>query len=434
MNIKWMLMMAAALLPLGPATAKELQGLNVLYVGAERTAEYVSFLKENVGRVETRDRHTFKPADAAGFDVVLLDWPQKGHQEDLKNLHSPLGPRENWNKPTVLLGSAGLFVAVSWSLEGGIGCTCLSPEAYDLRDHEIFNYPFKIDRSKTTRIPTPPDFQDEIKAPEIDVVMLVAGPARNGYPGWCSYSSTFEQDPEVEFFCGGVNHKTPTAGAVWRQGNLLHFGFEESPAELNLTGQRLLLNAIAYISKFTQDRPIAIKRSGFLGDVSRTRRLVLKDAEAPQQFHSLALDLGQPLLAQMQAMSREQQIAWARANTQFLHPNADFKMVLDDDLVAWGIPFDSPAFFDKAVAGLRAGGKEAERAARLLARYVHAGPKEGGADAWAAYWRENQPYLFANDEGEFLWYLDPLAKSRSVPTAHLRGPKRADSAPTTAAR
>jgi hypothetical protein len=264
--------------------------------------------------------------------------------------------------------------------------------------------------------------------------MLVAGPARNGYPGWCSYSSTFEQDPEVEFFCGGVNHKTPTAGAVWRQGNLLHFGFEESPAELNLTGQRLLLNAIAYISKFTQDRPIAIKRSGFLGDVSRTRRLVLKDAEAPQQFHSLALDLGQPLLAQMQAMSREQQIAWARANTQFLHPNADFKMVLDDDLVAWGIPFDSPAFFDKAVAGLRAGGKEAERAARLLARYVHTGPKEAGADAWAAYWRENQPYLFANDEGEFLWYLDPLAKSRGVPTAHLRGPKRADSAPTTAAR
>jgi hypothetical protein len=146
-------MMAAALLPLGPATAKELQGLNVLYVGAERTAEYVSFLKENVGRVETRDRHTFKPADAAGFDVVLLDWPQKGHQEDLKNLHCPLGPRENWNKPTVLLGSAGLFVAVSWSLEGGIGCTCLSPEAYDLRDHEIFNYPFKIDRFRTKSKP-----------------------------------------------------------------------------------------------------------------------------------------------------------------------------------------------------------------------------------------------------------------------------------------
>lgn len=168
--------------------------------------------------------------------------------------------------------------------------------------------------------------------------------------------------------------------------------------------------------------------------MSRTRHLVLKDAESPQAAHSLALELGDPLAAQVQAMSREQQIAWAKANAQFLHPNADFKMVLDDDLVAWEIPFDSPDFFDKAVAGLRAGGKDADRAARLLARYVQAGPKEGGADAWAAYWRENQPCLFANDEGEFLWYLDPLAKSRGVPTKDLRGPKRADPMPTTAAR
>jgi hypothetical protein len=431
---KKLLFLVAALAGLLPARAKDLQNLGVLYVGAERTAEYVPFLKENVGRVETRDRHTFKPADAAGFDVVLLDWPQRNNQEDLKNLHCPLGPRENWTKPTVLLGSAGLFVAVSWSLEGGIGCTCLSPEAYDLRDHEIFNSPLKIDRSKTTRIPTPLDFQDKIKASVIDVVMLVPDPAREGFPGWCSYSSTFEQDPEVEFFCGGVNHKTPTAAAVWRQGNLLHFGFEESPVELNLTGQKLLLNAIAYISKFSQDRPIAIKRSGFLGDVSRTRKLVLKDAETPQQFHTLALDLGQPLLAQVQAMTREQQAAWARANAKFLHPNPDYKMVVDDDLAAWGIPFDSPDFFDKAVAGLRAGGKEAERAARLLARYVHNGPKDGGADAWASYWQDNQPFLFASDEGEFHWYLDPLAKSRGIPTRDLRGPKRADPAPVTAAR
>ena len=33
----------------------------------------------------------------------------------------------------------------------------------------------------------------------------------------------------------------------WRQGNLLHFGFEQSPAELNQNGRALLVNAIVYI-------------------------------------------------------------------------------------------------------------------------------------------------------------------------------------------
>ena len=149
---------------------------------------------------------------------------------------------------------------------------------------------------------------------------------------------------------------------------------------------------------------------------------------------TLALDLGDALAAQVKGMSREQQLAWAKVNTKYLHPNAEFKMVMDEDLLAWGIPFDSPGFFDKAVAGLRTGGKEAERAARLLARYVQSGPKAGGADAWATYWRENQPYLFASDAGEYLWYLDPLAKRRGVPTKDLRGPKRADPALITAPR
>jgi hypothetical protein len=36
-------------------------------------------------------------------------------------------------------------------------------------------------------------------------------------------------------------HKYAERRACWRQGNLLHFGFQQSPAEMNLTGQRLLL-------------------------------------------------------------------------------------------------------------------------------------------------------------------------------------------------
>jgi len=46
-------------------------------------------------------------SDAPAFDVVLLDWPQTEQPGDLPPKLSPLGKREEWTKPTELLGSAG---------------------------------------------------------------------------------------------------------------------------------------------------------------------------------------------------------------------------------------------------------------------------------------------------------------------------------------
>ncbi len=109
-------------------------------------------------------------SDAAPFDVVLLDWRQGEETREMRKLRSPLGKREDWNKATVLLGSAGLNLAVSWKLKGGSGCTCMDPLAYGLQSHEIFERPFKIDRSKGVRVPTPPDFKQEIKDSEIEVL------------------------------------------------------------------------------------------------------------------------------------------------------------------------------------------------------------------------------------------------------------------------
>jgi len=54
--------------------------------------------------------------------VVLLDWPQSNStREDWKRGRSPLGDRNAWTKPTVLLGSAGLNLAVVWKVRGGSG-------------------------------------------------------------------------------------------------------------------------------------------------------------------------------------------------------------------------------------------------------------------------------------------------------------------------
>jgi hypothetical protein len=171
-------LLAAVLVQL-TARAKDLSELKLLYVGSERTEEFVTFLKSKVARIETRPRAGFKVTDANAFDVVLLDWPQTGKREDFPPKASPLGAREGWTKPTVLLGSAGLNLAVVWQMKGGIGCTCMDPLAYGLRDHEIFERPFKIDRSKMISIPTPEDFRFEIKDPD---TISRAIPTWNSFP------------------------------------------------------------------------------------------------------------------------------------------------------------------------------------------------------------------------------------------------------------
>jgi hypothetical protein len=421
-----------AVLTLSTSQAKELSELKVLYIGSERTAAYVAFLKKNVGQVESKNRKDFKPADAAPFDVVLLDWPQGEETREMRKLKSPLGDREEWNKPTVLLGSAGLNLAVSWKLKGGVGCTCMDPLAYNLLNHEIFNQPLKTDRTKMIHIPTPPDFRGEIKNPEVEVLPLVRDIKKSHFPGWCSYTGDFTNNPDVEVFCGGVNHKTPTAAGFWRQGNLLHYGFDLSPAEMNEEGQKLLLNSIAYISRFTEDRPIAITRSVFAGTVPSTRSGMASTLRRHPDWAKN--DLSPETWSLLSSMSQDAKTEWAEKNTKFLHPNANNQLEIDKDLEVLGVPFDKPEFFEKAIANLRAGGTDAESAKRLLARYVPIGPVDGTAEQWSSWWKENQPYAFPSDSTEYRWYLDVLAKKRGVPSKELRGIHRADVLVSTASK
>lgn len=102
----------------------DLDQLKVLFVGdldSPRTGEFKEFLELNVGKVGLASRQGFDPASANSFDVVLLDWPQSGTAQGAWERPCPLGERDEWSKPTVLLGSAGLNLAVSWKGRGGSG-------------------------------------------------------------------------------------------------------------------------------------------------------------------------------------------------------------------------------------------------------------------------------------------------------------------------
>jgi hypothetical protein len=215
----------------------------------------------------------------------------------------------------------------------------------------------------------------------------------------------------------------------------LHFGFEQSPAEMNETGQRLLLNSIAYISSFTEDRPIAVTPSVFGGSVAMPRAYIDRRLGEKGEVSDATRLLTESTLEQLKSLGRDAVRRWHAGHRAYLHPGADLRLEVDEDAFALSAPIDRVEFFDRTVAALKGDGQEAQRAKSLLARYA---PTEtfghDSAAAWEKWLKENRPYLFFSDQGDYRWYVDPLAKKRGVPTAELRGPKRASATLMTAQR
>jgi hypothetical protein len=430
------LLFVAAILPVQSFAAEPGAGLpqKVLYIG-HRADEFVPFLKEHFAKVDSVSREKFRPSQAKDFDVVLLDWPQSGGMRGAWLDGSPLGKREEWAKPTVLLGSAGLNLAVAWKLHGGSGCTCLAPVACGLKEHEIFKSPIPININATITITTPPQFQHDVKTPTMPVLPLINGITqyetviRDNPRGWSSHYFEYADMPEVEEFSGGINEQTARSAAFWRQGNLLHFGFEESPKRLNAAGKAMLVNGIVYISRFTEDRPIDISPSVFGEEkigISR-RRLANYFTNSEPHPDWAKSELSPSTLASFNWQDPAQAKAWLESNAMWLHPGSTNVLEVDAEAKSLGVPFDSPEFLPKTIAALQQE-KTKIVAATLLARYVNGVGPGNDAAAWTKWWQENGPYVFYSELGYYRWYIDPLAKKRGIPTKDLRGPARADKA------
>ncbi len=254
---------------------------------------------------------------------------------------------------------------------------------------------------------------------------LVRDQARRWSPGWCTYTDGFDENPDIEVFCGGENEKSARAAACWRQGNLLHFGFQQSPAEMNEAGQRLLLNCIAYISRFTEDRPIALTPSVFAGPVGLPRAYLDRRLGESGDMTDATWLLSHPTIERLKNKNRDEVKKWYLEARGFLHPGPELSLEVDEDARTLGAPIDRLEFFHKAIAALRSGDNPANRAARLLARYapMDAGKIESAA-VWDQWFTENRPYLFFSDQGDYRWYVDLLAKRRGVPCGELRGTAR----------
>jgi len=100
--------------------------LRVMYVGtldSPRGKAFVSFLGRHFATVRTAPLDRQKPVRPRDVDVVLLDRPADPAEDydAQKPRPSPLGHREAWELPLVLLGGAVPTHTARWALKGHWG-------------------------------------------------------------------------------------------------------------------------------------------------------------------------------------------------------------------------------------------------------------------------------------------------------------------------
>jgi hypothetical protein len=128
MGIRW-LALAAVLVCGVPLRAGEPLPLKVLYAGnprSDREQDFRTFLEKHFAKVGTSDYQKFSEAQAKSYDVVIFDWTSIYPREkdgslkkEFNGLNSPTPPKltDQYDRPTILIGAAGGFLAQTLRLK-----------------------------------------------------------------------------------------------------------------------------------------------------------------------------------------------------------------------------------------------------------------------------------------------------------------------------
>ncbi len=289
-----------------------------------------------------------------------------------------------------------------------------------MREHEVFAGPHHIDVTATKEQPVPKAWQAALPGQTTVALLPLVDGTYRGHPGWCTSLAELA-GPEIEVMCGGANTKQPTHQGLWRQGNLLHFGFQPEPAHLNGNGRALLCNAIAYIARFTSDRPIVRVRTfadpqGALAAPWQLDALLGREALTAAQ---LAQRFAKPWSEQLAALDDAAALAFVQARRGAFRADGN-RFAFDPDAVELGLDLRERAAIDRLLELA-----DEERARRLLARLLPEAPPDATAANWRNWVRARTAALCFDPLGA-VWRVDPLAQARGVPGLELRGPARAD--------
>jgi hypothetical protein len=140
---------------------------------------------------------------------------------------------------------------------------CLDKSAHGLvPQHEIFQKPYPVNLEYDT-VPTPEEYRHRGLKPgeplKVWHVQTQGYQTKGVSPGVVSMGDGFADSPDAEVISGGVNHKTPTAVALGRQGPFFLWGFSAAPKEMTDAGRLVFLNSVVYTARFDR-APLLVRQ------------------------------------------------------------------------------------------------------------------------------------------------------------------------------
>lgn len=430
--------------------------LNVLYVGGNtdlyeapaaqkdslinaRTEAFKNLLESHFTNVMTVQGSEYTPEMSKNFDVTILDGKpreltpnifEKDENGNYTKYQRATYLPDDYDCATVTIGSIGDAVGRSLGIKNDWYCLCLDADAHSWDgSHPIFNGPFKVKLNVSNK-PTPED--------AFHYTYYYSEPLPDSIPMWSvqtkGYKDTpnfavgmvarpwgYLDSPDCEVMSSGVCAKTIDAVAIGRHGNFLHWGFAASPEYMTPEGKEVFANAVAYISKFKNTRPIARKfndrratreylkevvytaSSDYYNERMKSNQVWYEELVA--QYDSLVtvqnqgktlvgvekqlVERGRPQQPEKETLeaflSRYGKELFDLFGTNeaaykpYIDENRDYfygadgfyEIFVDEDAKAWGIPTNDIRLLDKAVESLEKG-VETDRANRILARYTMA--------------------------------------------------------------
>lgn len=233
--------------------------------------------------------------------------------------------------------------------------------------------------------------------------------------GMVSDGHGFEDSPDCERICGGINSKGPMALAIGRQANLLQWGFYGAPDRMTESAKRVFLNAIVYMRRFEGDVPLVQKTSRGRTWLSQYVDLLAEQSTGSNKQYSEYLTKQFPPELTKDGVDVGKLREWYGANEEYLRANEKRQILVDTDLATLKLSNRKPEFLDWLLAHLREYARD-ELALRLAERYL--APGQGADAATAIAWIEaNRPYLFFTDTGGYRWMVDTNAQRRAAPSA-----------------
>ena len=426
--------------------------LKVLYCGnpgSVREADFVKLLSDHGIAVSTADLRTFDEEYVEKFDVAIFDWTLRydnmGSPDKSKWKVNVQRLTKDFRCPSILISAMGLQAASQSGSKFKELCLCLTNQAYRPRlEHEVFQRPLSV-APEITQEPTPWDAKYTLveDAPLKDTISVWKVQTKD-YPeidpGQACDSYGFEDSPDCEIISLGISDKGLESLAIARQNNLLFWGFSGSPSDMTPSGQRLFLNAVAYMNRFRNsgERMEWQARSRLWSLRYATTPLFCYDEYAhglrvqykvmfakhpkwiPGEFNgdstpyieklvensrkgndSLLSEFFPTDLREQFGSDASKYEAFYQTNLPYLRL-VDDKFVVDEDVARLGVANNDTIIIERSIAMLDRP-NESEMARRILKRYTT--EIFDSTAKWQSWFNDNRSQLYFSDTGGFKFFV-----------------------------